>query len=151
MTFAIAGMTVTVRRYKQKSMVAVAAVSNFLGSMVSLPFAHGIERVTQGDMLVFALFGSLQVAMGLTLFVLGSRFLPSGQASLIATLETPLMPLWVWLAFGETPASRELVGGVLVLGAVIADIVGDTRSQRRQRSYPDIRKSKAPVQVKPYM
>jgi drug/metabolite transporter (DMT)-like permease len=128
MTFAIAGMTVTIRRYKQTSMIAAAAVSNFLGSIISMPFAGGIANVTEGDLLVFAMFGFFQVAMGLTLFVLGSRLLPSGQASLIATLETPLMPFWVWLAFAEAPTSRELVGGVLVLGAVIADIIGDTQS-----------------------
>jgi drug/metabolite transporter (DMT)-like permease len=79
---------------------------------------------------IFAVFGCLQVGMGLTLFVLGSRHLPSGQASLIATLETPLMPLWVWVAFQEIPSVRALVGGTLVLGAVIADIVTDSRSQR---------------------
>jgi len=131
MTLAIAGMTVTVRRYRHTSMVSAAAASNFLGSLVSLPFAHGVLRVTQVDLFIFVMFGFFQVAMGLTLFVLGSRFLPSGQAALIATLETPLMPFWVWLAFGETPTSRELVGGVLVLGAVIGDLSGDTRPLTR--------------------
>ena len=47
------------------------------------------------------MFGFLQVALGLTLFFLGSRLLPSGQAALISTLETPLMPFWIWVGFGE--------------------------------------------------
>jgi drug/metabolite transporter (DMT)-like permease len=72
-----------------------------------------------------------RLGIALTLFVLGSRFLPSGQASLIATLETPLMPFWVWLAFQDTPAPRTLVGGALVMGAVVADIVGDNRAQKQ--------------------
>jgi drug/metabolite transporter (DMT)-like permease len=130
MTLAIAGMTVAVRRYKRVSMVAAAGMSNFLGSVVSVPFAKAIWVTTGPDLVIFAVFGFLQVGMGLTLFVLGSRHLPSGQASLIATLETPLMPLWVWVAFQETPAVRALVGGTLVLGAVIADIVMHSRSQR---------------------
>jgi drug/metabolite transporter (DMT)-like permease len=74
-------------------------------------------------------FGFFQVGLGLSLFMLGSRLLPSGQATLIATLETPLMPFWVWLAFAEIPAVRTLVGGAMVMGAVIADIVGDIRAQ----------------------
>jgi drug/metabolite transporter (DMT)-like permease len=77
------------------------------------------------------MFGFFQVALGLTLFMLGSRLLPSGQATLIGTLETPLMPFWVWLAFQEVPSPRALVGGALVMGAVIADIVGDARTQRK--------------------
>ena len=108
MTVAIAAMTVTVRRHRNTPMVAAAALSNFLGSIVSIPFAHGIASVCGTDLVILAMFGFFQVALGLTLFVLGSRLLPSGQATLIATLETPLMPFWVWLAFQEAPAPRAL-------------------------------------------
>jgi drug/metabolite transporter (DMT)-like permease len=130
MTIAIAAMTVTVRRHKDTPMVGAAALSNLLGSVVSIPFAHGITSVTAADLVTFVMFGFFQVALGLTLFVLGSRLLPSGQATLIATLETPLMPFWVWLAFHEVPSSRALVGGALVMGAVIADIISDSNAQR---------------------
>ena len=79
------------------------------------------------------MFGCFQVALGLTLFFLGSRLLPSGQAALISTLETPLMPFWIWVGFAEVPTLRVLVGGALVMGAVIADIIGDSRTQRPVR------------------
>jgi drug/metabolite transporter (DMT)-like permease len=131
MTVAIAAMTVAVRRHKNTPMVAAAALSNFLGSIVSVPFAHGIASVTEADLVIFAMFGFFQVALGLSLFILGSRLLPSGQATLIGTLETPLMPFWIWLAFQEIPTPRALIGGALVMGAVVADIVSDSRAQRR--------------------
>lgn len=131
MTVAIAAMTVTVRRHKDTPMVAAAAISNLLGSVVSIPFASGIASVTAADLIIFAMFGFFQVALGLTLFMLGSRLLPSGQATLIGTLETPLMPFWVWLAFQEVPSSRALVGGALVMSAVIADIVSDSQARRQ--------------------
>ena len=130
MTLAIAAMTVLLRRHKNTSMVAAAALSNILGSIVSIPFARDIAGVTGADLLILAMFGCLQVALGLTLFFLGSRLLPSGQAALISTLETPLMPFWIWAGFGDVPTLRVLLGGVLVMGAVIADIIGDSRTQR---------------------
>jgi drug/metabolite transporter (DMT)-like permease len=130
MALAIAAMTVMVRRHKNTSMVAAAAMSNILGSVISIPFAHGIAGITGFDLLILAMFGCFQVAIGLTLFFLGSRLLPSGQAALISTLETPLMPFWIWVAFGEVPTLRVLIGGALVMGAVIADIIGDIRTQR---------------------
>lgn len=114
-------------------MVAAAAMSNLLGSLVSLPFARGIASVTAHDVGVLVMFGGLQVAMGLTLFVLGARFLPSGEASLIATLETPLMVFWIWVAFAEVPATHALLGGALVIGAVVADIVGENRERSQSR------------------
>jgi drug/metabolite transporter (DMT)-like permease len=131
MMIACAGLTVAIRRHNETSMVAAAAVSNFLGSLVSIPFAQGIASVTAPDIVILAMFGLCQVALGLTLFALGSRLLPSGQASLIATLETPLMPFWTWLAFQEIPALRALAGGALVMGAVVADIIGDIRARRK--------------------
>jgi drug/metabolite transporter (DMT)-like permease len=131
--FAFSLVTVAVRRYQQKSMIAAAAMSNFLGSLVSLFFAHGIASVSTYDIGMLAMFGGLQVALGLTLFVLGSRFLPSGEASLIATLETPLMVFWIWVAFAEVPATRALIGGALVIGAVVADILADNRGRTRRR------------------
>lgn len=137
MTLAIAAMTVTVRRHRHTPMVAAAAVSNVLGSLVSIPFAQSITAVTGADVFILAMFGFFQVALGLTLFFLGSRLLPSGQASLIATLETPLMPFWVWLAFQQVPAARSLIGGALVMGAVVADIIGDNRAQRQIAGVPD--------------
>jgi drug/metabolite transporter (DMT)-like permease len=130
MTVAIAAMTVTVRTHRNTPMVAAAALSNLLGSFISIPFAQGIASVTASDLIILAMFGFCQVALGLTLFMLGSRLLPSGQATLIATLETPLMPFWVWLAFQEVPASRALVGDALVMGAVIADVIGDSSARR---------------------
>jgi drug/metabolite transporter (DMT)-like permease len=131
MTIAIAAMTVIVRQHRNTSMVAAAALSNILGSVVSIPFAQGIDGVTAHDLFIFAMFGFFQVALGLSLYMLGSRLLPSSQAALIATLETPLMPFWVWLAFQEAPSSRALIGGALVMGAVIADIVGDVSEQKQ--------------------
>jgi drug/metabolite transporter (DMT)-like permease len=131
MALAIAAMTVMVRRHKNTSMVAAAAMSNILGSVISIPFARGITGITGFDLFILAMFGCFQVALGLTLFFLGSRLLPSGQAALISTLETPLMPFWIWVGFGEVPTLRVLVGGALVMGAVIADIIGDSRTQQR--------------------
>ena len=130
MALAIAAMTVMVRRHKNTSMVSAAAMSNILGSLISIPFAHGIADITRFDLFIVAMFGCFQVSLGLTLFFLGSRLLPSGQAALISTLETPLMPFWIWVGFGEVPTLRVLAGGALVMGAVIADIIGDIRTQR---------------------
>ena len=138
MALAIAAMTVMVRRHRHTPMIAAAALSNFLGSAISLPFAHGIAAVTGFDLLILAAFGCLQVSLGLTLFFLGSRLLPSGQAALVSTLETPLMPFWIWVGFGEYPTLRVLAGGALVMGAVVADIVGDMRSQQQPHTPHDV-------------
>jgi drug/metabolite transporter (DMT)-like permease len=134
MMLAIAGMTVAARRYRDTSLIAAAAVSNFIGSAVSVACVQGSVGVPPHDILILAAFGLLQVALGLTFFVLGSRHLPAAQSALIATLETPLMPFWVWLAFSDAPSSGQLFGGAIVLGAVIFDIIGDLRAEKPQQA-----------------
>jgi drug/metabolite transporter (DMT)-like permease len=129
MMLAIASMTVAARRYRHTPLIAAAALSNFLGSAASLPFAQSVAGVSAHDLVTLAAFGVLQVALGLTFFVLGSRHLPTAQTALIATLETPLMPFWIWVAFRDVPTGGQLMGGTIVLAAVVADIIGDLRSQ----------------------
>ncbi|SCB34739.1 EamA-like transporter family protein [Bradyrhizobium shewense] len=61
MVLAISTMTVVVRRHRETSMVAAAALSNFIGSLVGLPFAHDIAHVGGNGFAILAMFGCLQV------------------------------------------------------------------------------------------
>ena len=144
MVLAISLMTVAMRRHRETSMVAAASVSNFLGCLVSIPFAQGIVAVTPADLGILAMFGLFQVGLGLTFFTIGSRHLPAAQSSLIGMLETPLMVFWVWLGFGEIPSTRALIGGALVIGAVIADILADSRTHAGDASAKAVAKSLSP-------
>lgn len=44
----------------------------------------------------------------------------------------PLAPIWVWIAFAETPSSATVAGGVTVIAAVILNTLL-SNSQRRAR------------------
>jgi len=70
-----------------------------------------------------ALFGAAQFGLGLLLLTLGTRLISATRSALIGSLETPLAPLWVWLAFGEVPPLMTCIGGAIVMAAVAADIV----------------------------
>ena len=63
------------------------------------------------------------MTLGLTLFTIGSRLIPAAETALISALETPLAPLWVWLAFGETVSAQTLVGGAIVMAAVVGHVL----------------------------
>jgi drug/metabolite transporter (DMT)-like permease len=133
MRLALSSMTVTIRRYREAPMVAAAALSNLLGSVASAPLASSIIGVSAPDLGIFVLFGLFQITLGLTLFVTGSRLLPPSQASLISALQTPLMPFWVWLAFSEIPSTPALIGGALVVVAVVGDILWQMPGVQRRR------------------
>jgi len=74
--------------------------------------------LTGNNLLLLALFGFINSAAGLALFTLGARLLPAMETALIGSLDAPLAPLWVWLAFSETPSGSAIIGGLIVFVAV---------------------------------
>jgi hypothetical protein len=84
-----------------------------------------------------AAFGLINSAIGIVLFALGSRLLPAIDTGLIGSLDQPLAPIWVRLAFGETPTTATLIGGLIVFGAVFAHVLvsarGPSAAPRKRR------------------
>jgi drug/metabolite transporter (DMT)-like permease len=80
------------------------------------PFA-----ATPRDIAILAFMGSVQLGVGCLLATAASRSLSATEIGLLALLEPIIGPLWVWLLMGEDPGGNALVGGAIVLGAVIAN------------------------------
>lgn len=140
MTLSMAMMMVMLRRYRTVPLLPMACVSNLLGSLLVMPFTTPLS-VPPDEIGYLALFGLIQMSLGLTAFSIGSRLIPPAQAGLVGAVETPLAPLWVWLAFGETPHMAAIVGGAVVLIAVLGHIVAEnypgTGMRRRSNSVGD--------------
>jgi drug/metabolite transporter (DMT)-like permease len=87
-----------------------------------MPLAHPGD-VTIQDFMLLGLFGTTQFGLGLLLLTIGGRLISATRASLLANLELPFAPLWVWLAFGEVPSMVTLLGGGVIFAAVLFDCV----------------------------
>ena len=99
-------------------MMAPTALAGILAAVLTLGFIPTFN-ISFHDLLLSICLGSLQVGLGFILITLGSRSVPSAQVPLLALAETALSPLWVWLFVNETPARNTLMGGALVLCAVL--------------------------------
>jgi drug/metabolite transporter (DMT)-like permease len=119
MTLTFASTMVMMRRGgRQVSMLPAVAIMCFLTAAVAAPFAR-IGPITTLPLLHLALFGTCQLGLGLVLLTLGMRRVPTTRAALIGMLDVPLAPFWVWLAFSEVPPVLTLVGGAVVIAAVL--------------------------------
>lgn len=112
---------VLIRRNPGVSMVPALGLSAFLCAAIVLPFARPLA-IGGENIGLLALFGTSQFGLGLLLLALGTPLVSATRGALIGTLQTPLAPLWVWLVFSETPASATLIGGLIVMIAVVADV-----------------------------
>ena len=96
-----------------------------LGSLLAAVFScfMGAEPITPSvnDFLILALNGGLILPVAMGLITFGPKLISAAEVSLIMLLETALGPLWVWYVLSEQPTMQTLIGGSLVLGAIIAN------------------------------
>ncbi len=112
---------VLIRRKKGVNMVPAVCGSALLCALIVAPFASPLQ-VDAGELGLLALFGVSQFGLGLLLLAFGTPLVSATRGALLGVLQTPLGTLWVWIAFAEPPAVPTLVGGAIVLAAVVADM-----------------------------
>ncbi len=71
--------------------------------------------------------GVFQVGAGLVFYTLGSRTLPAAELTLLSLAEVLLGPFWVWLFLGEDASLRTLIGGALLLAAIVGNALTGIR------------------------
>jgi drug/metabolite transporter (DMT)-like permease len=126
MTVTFAVLVVAARRHPALPMAPVNALAALLCAAISVPLMHaGVPDAR--TLLWLALFGTTTTSVAYLLFLIGARYIPSGEAGLLGLLDTVLAPLWVWLAFAEVPATTTLLGGLVVLASVVWYLAGGLR------------------------
>jgi drug/metabolite transporter (DMT)-like permease len=76
-------------------------------------------------------FGAINLGLGLACFAMGARLIPAAFAALLGTFETLLAPVWVWLAHGEVPSARTVLGGAVIFTALLVHIGLEFRRMSR--------------------
>jgi drug/metabolite transporter (DMT)-like permease len=119
------------RHRRDVSMLPATCLGQLFLVIAFLPFAD-VSAMPGDDVLALAALGFGQIGLGLAFLTVGTRLIPAAQVALITLLEVVLGPLWVWLAIDEKPTTATLIGGAIVVVAVVIQAVGGpTRARRR--------------------
>lgn len=97
------------------------ALGNLIAAAVTLPWALRAlpQMVTPRGASMLLYLGVVQLGVAYVLFIRGVRKVEAAEASLLSMLEPVLNPLWVFLGAGERPGPWALLGGVVVVAAVV--------------------------------
>ncbi|MEM6466262.1 MAG: DMT family transporter [Pseudomonadota bacterium] len=98
-----------------------SAGPSVLQSVLLFPFALTLGSpfsIAPGEMMILAGFGLFHAIASVTLAE-GAKRVPAGQTALLGALETPLAPLLAFLILTESPSQTTLLGGAIVLAAVL--------------------------------
>ena len=124
-SFAI--MLVALRSAGDRDMIPAICLAGLVGAGLGLAMSDSLA-ISRHDLLLCLFLGVVQYAGGFVLLALGARYLPATEVALLALAEIVLAPIWVWIGVGEVPTLLTLVGGGIVLSAVIAQAAMGMRS-----------------------
>lgn len=122
----IAGYYVVLRRARHENLLAAIACGYLCTAVLALPFAP-MDPLNQTQALLVALSGGVILAGGVGLLQIGPRYLPAPEVSMITMLEIVVGPLLVWLVLGENPGRATLIGGAIILVAIISHALWQLR------------------------
>jgi drug/metabolite transporter (DMT)-like permease len=115
--FTIAAYYTTLRTTGQRNMVPHLGLGAILGGLLALPFADFVP-VTATQAALILLSGAVILPAAAGLLMLGPRYLPAPEVSMITLLEVILGPLLVWAVIGEDPGRMTLIGGAVIVATV---------------------------------
>jgi len=95
-----------------------ACLSSLATLSLSLPF-----QASAHDVAWLAFLGLFQLAIPCSLAVIAARVLKAAEVSLLALLEIVFGITWAWVFVGETPSHQVLIGGALVLAALLGNVL----------------------------
>jgi len=122
-TLNLAAQFTLLRRWPQVDNVAAVFIGSFF--MAVLGFTVAEPLAMEGASLFWAfMLGLFLTPIAFTLITVGPRHIGAAEVSLLMLLETAFGPLWVWLVLGEAPATTALIGGAIIVVAIVVSACG---------------------------
>ena len=118
MPISFAVLILTVRKYPSVDMIPLQLIAGIGAVIIGYLFSSKII-VSSHDILLGFVAGFFQVGLGFIFITIGAKTTPSALVGIIMLTEAVLGPLWAWLFINETPPLVVLVGGTIVLSAVL--------------------------------
>lgn len=124
---------ITVSRHSDRDMGFAALMGAFLPLIFSLAMVSWTGFNVEAP-LWMAANGALILPLAFFCLATAPRFISGAEVAMFYLLETVLAPLWVWLIFFEEPTPNSLIGGAIIIAALLAHSTWQLAESRRRRS-----------------
>lgn len=126
---AYAGALTAVRGVKDTSMIPAVPIA-YLGAAGLIWFFVDPFAAWGANWTLIIAHG-IFIGLATCFLTLGPRYISSAEVSLLILLESVLAPILVWAVLGENPGHWAIMGGAIVIGAlVVSNLVALRRSSR---------------------
>ncbi len=107
-----------IRKYPKVDMIPAIFYAGIFSCIYGLLLLESIS-ISAKDIWLSFLLGVPQLAFGFIFITIGSRKTPAVMVGLLMLMETIFAPIWVWLFFSEIPPASVLIGGLIIISAVV--------------------------------
>jgi len=118
MPISFAVLILIVRKFPKVDMIPLQLVAGIFAMIIGLLMSPTII-VSSKDIFLGFLAGFFQVGFGFIFITIGARSTPAAFVGIIMLTEAVLGPLWAWMFVNENPPISVLIGGSIIITAVI--------------------------------
>ena len=127
----ILAAAITVSRGSGKDMSFAAIISTAVPFLIAATMVatHGFSI---GDPVWIVVNGGLVMPVTFFCLAIGPRFLSGPEVAMFYLLETVFAPVWVWFIFGEAPSRQSLIGGTILIVALVVHSLWQFNGARKR-------------------
>jgi len=133
MPISFATLILIIRKYPHVDMIPLQLIAGICAMIIGYIVA-GKVNISAHDIFLGFLAGFFQVGFGFILITIGARNTPSAMVGIIMVTEAVFGPLWAWLFAGENPQFIVLIGGSIIIFAVLLQFYTSLKTEKRYHS-----------------
>ena len=111
-------LIIVIRKYPSVDMVPAQFIAGVFALIIGF-LMSGKILISVHDIFLGFLAGFIQLGFGFILITIGAQRTPSAMVGVIMLIEAVLGPLWAWLFINEQPPFIVIIGGSIVIFAVL--------------------------------
>ena len=128
-TFAV--LIIIVRKFPTVDMVPAQFVAGVCSCLIGFLLSEKI-MISPHDIFLGFIAGCFQVGLGFIFITTGARTTPSAMVGIIMLSESVLGPVWAFIFVSERPSNYGLIGGAIILFAVLIQFYNLHQSNKNQ-------------------
>lgn len=118
-TLCFSALAVILRTNRHVDMLPTIFWGAGFGTIAGLILSGGEVSLPMHDILLCVVMGAIQIGLGQALFILASRHVAAALLAFLSLSEIVLGPIWAWLGVNEVPSDLTLIGGGVVIAALV--------------------------------
>ena len=118
MPISFAILILIIRKYPRVDMIPLQLIAGIVAMSIGY-FIAGKINISYHDIFLGFLAGFFQLGFGFIFITVGARNTPSAIVGIIMITEAVFGPLWAWMFVNENPPLSVLIGGSIIIFAVL--------------------------------